>query len=730
MPAQPLHACPLEPGLARALGPPLLACLMTGLAPWLVTGVALALIPGGVSAAEGEEARQSEAAPSALAVLDTVEIRARREERDSPATSASQGHLGAERLRQLPLLRPADLLEQVPGMIVTQHAGDGKANQYFLRGFNLDHGTDFSVSVAGMPVNMPSHAHGQGYIDLNFLIPELVEGLSYRKGPYFAEDGDFSSAGAVRIDYLRRLAQPFVQQGIGTHGYARSLLAASPAWGPGHLLAALEWQQHDGPWQVPEQLRRLNAVLRYSEGSRTDGLTVTAMAYQGQWRSTDQVPQRAIDSALISRYGSLDPSDGGISRRYSLAAEWARRGRDTQDRVQAWALQSSLSLWSNFQYCLNDIARTGQCANSDQFMQAEQRQAAGLSASREQRLQWQGRETTLSFGAQARSDHLSPVGLYASRERLLLATVREDRVTQRSLALWAQADIQWSALLRTVMGLRADHYAFAVSAGLPANGGKVQDQLLSPKLGLILTPSPDWSLHLNYGAGFHSNDARGTTLTRDPAQPANSAQAVTPLVRTRGLEAGLRLQALPGWHSTLTLWQLRSASELVFVGDAGSTEPSRPSRRVGIEWSHGLQLARWWRLDADLAWSRARFVDADPQGPWVPGAVTRTAHLLLTMTPPGPWSGKLVVRHIGPRPLLEDNSLRSAGATVTSLRIGYRLGAQTDLALEVHNLFNRAFNDIEYAYLSQLAGESRPVMDRHVHPGEPRALRLTLTQRF
>ena len=262
--------------------------------------------------------------------LSAVEVRAKAENLEGIATSGSEGVVSSQRLAAVPILRPGEALEMVPGLIVTQHAGDGKANQYFLRGFNLDHGTDFATYLGGVPVNMPSHAHGQGYTDLNFLIPELVDRISFRKGPYFAEEGDFSSAGAAHIDYFRQIDGTLAQLTLGQNGYARSLLAGSPELGGGHLLYALELFHNDGPWQVEEHYRKLNGVLRYSQGTRNDGFSITGMAYHGRWTSTDQIAQRAISSGAVDRFGSLDPTTGGETHRYSLSGEWAKRWKGTE----------------------------------------------------------------------------------------------------------------------------------------------------------------------------------------------------------------------------------------------------------------------------------------------------------------------------------------------------------------------------------------------------------------
>ncbi|MEY2631943.1 MAG: hypothetical protein RIR00_597 [Pseudomonadota bacterium] len=664
-------------------------------------------------------------------LLSPVEIRAQSENLLGDAAAGSEGLVSSPRLQAVPLLRTGEVLEMVPGLIVTQHAGDGKANQYFLRGFNLDHGTDFATHVGGVPVNMPSHAHGQGYSDLNFLIPELVEQVRFRKGPYFAEEGDFSSAGAAHIDYFRQLDRSLAQLTLGQNGHARSLLAGSPDWGAGKLLYALEWFHNDGPWQVPENYRKLNGLLRWSQGSRYDGVSLTAMAYRGSWTSTDQVAQRAIDNGLVQRYGSLDPSTGGETWRYSLSGEWARRGQDNRSKANLWWLNSGLDLWSNFQYCLNDLANNGNCNTGDQFKQAERRHAGGFAASHAWLVDWGGREVEHAFGLQGRIDRLAPVGLYATSQRNTVATVRADQVDQRSLSLWGQSEIRWLPRFRSITGLRADTYDFRVDSSLAANSGRASDRMLTPKLALIYSPGDKTELYYNYGHGFHSNDARGTTIRVDPTDGVTPVARVQPLVRTRGQEIGLRSELLPGWQSTVSLWQLDAASELLFVGDAGTTEPSRPSRRRGIEWTNFYLLREGLALDADLAWSHARFRDDDPTvGNYIPGAASATANLGLTVDQLGPWFGAIRLRYFGPRPLIEDNSVRSAASLLTNLRLGYHIDRQTRLALDVYNLFNRRANDIEYWYDSQLPGEAAPAFDRHIHPTEPRSLRLTLVHRF
>lgn len=661
--------------------------------------------------------------------LSAVEVRAKSENLQGIATAGSEGVVSSQRLAAVPLLRPGEVLEMVPGLIVTQHAGDGKANQYFLRGFNLDHGTDFATYVGGVPVNMPTHAHGQGYTDLNFLIPELVDRIAYRKGAYYAEEGDFSSAGSARIEYFRKMESNLAQVTVGQNGYVRSLLAGSPALGSANLLYGLELFHNDGPWQVAEHYKKLNGLLRYSEGTRQSGFSVTGMAYRGTWTSTDQIAQRAIDSGLVNRFGSLDSTTGGKAFRYSLSADWVKTGEHSQSKANVWGLKSGLDLWSNFQYCLNDLAATGTCDNGDQFKQSERRSAGGFSGSHAMYDRWAGFDVENAFGLQGRMDRISPIGLYGTRQRAVLNTVREDQVTQRNLGLWFENKVQWASWLRSVQGLRADAYDFSVDANLSANSGKASDQMVTPKFSAIFGPWQRSELYLNYGHGFHSNDARGTTIKVDPAT-GDPVSKVQPLVRTRAYEIGLRSEIAPGWQSTVALWQLDSASELLFVGDAGTTEASRPSRRQGVEWTNLYVVNDWLAFDADLSRSHAKFRDADLSGNHIPGAVGVTANLGVTVDHIGPWFGAMRLRYVGVRPLIEDGSVRSLVSALTNLRMGYRINQRTQLALDVFNLFDRKANDIEYWYASQLVHESSEVNDRHIHPSESRNYRLTLSYRF
>lgn len=664
----------------------------------------------------------------------TIEIRAKAENLTGMANSGSEGIVSGLRIAALPILRPGEIMEMVPGLIVTQHAGDGKANQYFLRGFNLDHGTDFATYVNGVPANMPTHAHGQGYTDLNFLIPELVDLIAYKKGTYSAMDGDFSAAGSARLEYRKSLDGHLAEVTAGANGYKRLLLAGSPKRQDGQWLYGLEVFKNDGPWLVPENYQKLNGVLSYSDGTRLNGYSVTGMLYKSSWISTDQVPLRAINQGLIGRFGSLDPTTGGETHRYSVSSQWAQTGKDRQTKANFWALDSALDLWSNFEYCTGSIEKTGNCAAGDQFKQAEKRKAFGfgLSEARYHQLSLLNSkyESAFTFGVDGRSDHIFPVGLYKTTRRAVTETVREDAVTQSSVSLWAQNEIRWTSTIRSIVGARADAYQFDVKSNLAANSGKASDQKVSPKLSLIFGPLGTTEFYANYGAGFHSNDARGTTISVDPLDRTTPVSRVDPLVKAIGSELGMRTEIVKGWNSNLALWKLNMASELLFIGDAGTTEPSAPSKRYGVEWNNFYAINKELSLDLDLAWAHSRFVNDNNQKTYIPGAVSSTANIGLSLDNTGPWFGSVRLRYFGPRPLTEDGSIKASSSTLANLRLGYKLNAQTKVAFDVYNLLNQKANDIEYAYSSQLANEAKPVFDRHIHPTEPRSIRVTVTHRF
>ncbi len=677
-----------------------------------------------------QPAAPADAAPAVqVAAAQQVEVTAHYANGVGTSDAASQGTVRGERLTDLPLLRPGEVLETVPGLVVTQHSGDGKANQYFLRGYNLDHGTDFATFVDGVPANMPTNAHGQGYTDLNFLIPELVDRIDYRKGPYFAQDGDFAAAGSARIQYLDKLDGGLLSLTGGGHGYGRLLLAGSPQVlganaGGARLLAAAELVGDDGPWTTPENMRKFNGVLRLSSGDRANGWSVDALASRAHWTSTDQVPERLIATGAIGRYDALDPTDGGRSARAVVDGQWHAQDADGYTRASAYAAHGELTLWSDFTYFETDSRR------GDQFQQQESRNWFGGELARG----WQhglfGADSATELGLQLRHDH-NDVGLFHSQARTVLSTTSNDRVQETGTGLYLQNTTTWTPWLRSLVGLRADDVRLRVDAlQTPANSGRRNADRVSPKLALVLGPWRRTEFFVNAGRGFHTNDARGVTARVDPGT-GDAVGAVPAIVPSQGAEIGLRSEIVPGLQSSLAVWRLDSDSELTYAADAGTTEANGASKRRGVEWNNHLVLGRWLLVDADMAWTHARYADADANGDsgdLIPNAVGRVGLLAITVHALGPWSGGLVTRYIGAYPLSQDGTLRAPPSVVSSLQLRRTLTPRVSLTLDVLNLFDRKFWDIAYAQDYRYpAGAGVEPDGVTVHPGEPRTLRATLS---
>jgi len=662
--------------------------------------------------------------------LPEIEVIERSDSQIGIAGSASEGNIGEKQLKLRPIFRPGEVLETVPGLIVSQHSGEGKANQYFLRGFNLDHGTDFLTQIDGVPVNMVSHAHGQGWTDTGFLIPELIRTLGYQKGVYYAENGDFSSAGAANIQYFNTLPAGILKFSGGSFDYYRGLVADSVRIGEGNLLYAVEGNYNDGPWQNGNHFSKGNAVLRYSLEHDDWGWSATAMAYGADWNATDQIPRRAVESGLLDRFGLIDPSDGGRSRRYSFTTEWHRQSDHGATRVMAYGVYSLLDLYSNFTYFLDDPVR------GDQFAQPDRRWQSGLKAAHTLYHQIGGRESETTLGLQFRNDVIDN-GLLLTEKRRRYAAVREDHVAQSSIAPYAENKTQWNDWLRSNVGVRFDGFRFDVNSDRQENSGTRLDGLVSPKGGIVLGPWAKSEIYLNGGLGFHSNDARGINTRIDPKN-GEMVRRADPLVRTYGAEIGARTARLDGLQSTLSLWWLDIDSELVFAGDAGTTEAGRPSRRYGVELANYYTPTDWLTFDADFSFSKARFRDNEieagsglPVGKHIPGSVETVIAAGATVHDLRGFFGGLRLRYFGPRALIEDNSRRSKETLLLSANLGYQISKHLTLMAEAFNLLNRKDSGIDYFYTSRLPGEpSAGVDDIHFHPVEPIGFRLGFTASF
>jgi len=673
------------------------------------------------SASEPESSAESSADATPESAPQEIVVFGRAAEQIGFAAAGSEGRVGHADLSLRPIGRVGELLESVPGLIATQHSGTGKANQFFLRGFNLDHGTDFATFFDGVPVNFRSHGHGQGYTDLNFVIPELVETIDYRKGPYRADVGDFGSAGASFLSTYDRLPDSIALVTYGQYDYVRGLAASSFEAGEGDGIVALEGRTNQDPYALDANLLHLNGFAKWTAPLAGGTLRTSASGYYATWNSTDQIPDRAIGSSdpniNVSRLGYIDPDLGGRTTRVVANLDW-REDDETPLAISTYLLYYDFDLFSNFTYFLDDPI------NGDEFRQTDRRFAWGAKGSQDFLPTLFGMPVEIRTGFDTRLDRIGDLGLYRTNERRRVSTVRRDAVTEWSGSLFGEARIEPVEWLSLVAGLRGDLFAFDVNtrAGVDANfgsGGEV-DGLVSPKLAVIVRPHEDFELYWNGGGGYHSNDARGTTTQVDP---------VDPLARQWGTEFGGRWQPSSLVHFTSVVWFLKSESELVFVGDAGTTEPSERSERFGVELTGFLRPVPWLALDASYSWSNARF-DGLPNGQdRIPGGLEHVVSAGATVTA-GPFSSSLRLRHFAAYPLIEDNTQRAGSTTLVNLGAAYTWRRVT-FDLTVVNLFDSKDNDIQYYYASRLPSEPLGgVDDTHRHPVEPRQLRGTLKLAF
>jgi hypothetical protein len=600
-------------------------------------------------------------------VSTTINVQGREDDLIGIAESGSQGTVGATEIEDRPILRSGEVLETVPGLIITQHAGGGKANQYYLRGFNLDHGTDIAIFLDDMPLNLPSHAHGEGYSDMNTVIPEFVKQVNFEKGPYYANVGDFGSAGAARVEFFKTLPENFFKVEGGIYDYLRAVFGASQKLGSGNLLSGAEETYYDGPWVHPDAYNKINGLLTYSRGDDADGASITARAYHGKWNSSDQIPVTAQVNPTTSTpygvgtFGTLNPSDGGHSQRYSLQSEWHRQSANSESKIAAYVFYYDMDLFSDFTYYLEDHNK------GDQFEQQDRRWVGGFDARHTIFSKLNGRKMANAFGLQLRNDWINN-GLYRTENRrrttktdysatgisfndsicnaykstvsisvdggapatfpsacpALPATTERDNFTDTITSFYAENKIQWANKFRSVVALRGDDEKFVVtslaySASVnAANSGSASKFLPSPKASLIFGPWANTEFYLQGGFGFHSNDGRGATQTVQPVSPDNPYPnalnaKITPLVQTKGGEIGARTVAVPHLQSTLALWYLRSNSELLQDGDTGGTSASeQSSNRYGLEWANYYTPTEHLAVDFDISDSRAQFTQIDP----------------------------------------------------------------------------------------------------------------------
>jgi len=704
-------------------------------------------------------------------VSSTITVNGRADDLVGIAVSATQGTVGATEIQDRPILRAGEVMETIPGLIITQHAGGGKANQYFLRGFNLDHGTDFATFLDGMPLNLPSHAHGEGYSDMNTVIDEFVQRVNFQKGPYDADVGNYGSTGNADLVFFKTLPQTFLNLEGGMYGYGRAAFGASQKLGSGNLLVGGEAYYDDGPWKHPDGYAKFNELVTYSRGGDANGFSITARSYHGKWNSSDQIPDNAVP--LVGFLGALNPADGGNSGRYSLQGEWHHTGANSVTQITAYGFYYDLDLFSDFTYYLYDPIK------GDQFEQHDTRWVGGFDAHHTVFSQWWGRRVETTFGLQLRNDWISN-GLYRTENRIrvnkedvwapypgepngfLPADTTVNKFTDTLGSFYLENKIQWSSKFRSVVALRGDDDRGVLTSFTdPRNSGSATKFLPSPKASLVFGPWSDTEFYLQGGFSFHSNDVRGATQNYEPVSPdypyPDTPTARIPLlIQTKGAEVGVRTLAVPHLQSTLSLWYLHSNSELEQDGDTGGTVASEQSSdRYGVEWANFYTPREHLAFDFDMADSRARFTELDPddatflnadgnlcarnsncpvdasfdQGPggrWVPEAVGMVISSGATLHDLKGFSGSLRLRYFGPRYLTSDAIYRSNSTALLNAEVGRKINDTFRVSVELLNLLNRRDHDIDYAYVSQVTPTAAPAFTDVFHPVEPFQVRVKI----
>ena len=729
-----------------------------------VTAQSITIRPGDVARTIAQA--PASPAPSPVASPSLREIgRARATGRKAnlvgTASAASEGTIDQEQIETRPILRPGEVLEAIPGLVISQHSGEGKANQYYLRGFQLDHGTDLESTINGIPVNLPTHAHGQGYSDINYLMPELVSFVEFKKGPYDADQGDFSTAGSYNLTYRDTIPE-IAEFSAGDYGYERFFTAGSPKLGAGNLLYALEIGHDNNSFDKPDEYQKFNGVLKYGIERENSTFATTLIAYNGPFNSTDQIPQRLVDEGVINRYGYVDPSDGGNTYRYALSSQYQLRDKHGTTSFDVYGVDSYLDLFSNFTYYLydandyyNETANPVTCnaayttctpygagrhaadyssycpanntapANAavhsvtpapfsfscgDQREQLDIRFYSGFNVQRT----FVTPATTTTIGAGLRNDNISTVGLFLTNDRIRYAggTLSDDHVVERNIDLFAQSEIHLSDKFRLMPGVRADRIDDDVLSVDPNNSGKAGEALVDPKFNAAYAFSKHQEAYADFGDSYHSNDARAVTGIDDPQTHTTFDSTGTPvatnspMTRAFGEEVGYRF-SVPKYTATVAFWQLHLANELIFDGDNGTTSIGGPSLRRGIELTNFYTPRSWLTLDADLATSTARFL-SDPlhQGTGIPESLNNVDSLGATVDT-AKYSASIRMRYFGPRQLDQAGLAYSSPSTIFNSQYTLKFAHRRRLTLELLNMFNAQADDVEYYYGSWLPQDAK-----------------------
>lgn len=677
-----------------------------------------------------------------------------------PVSAASSKEIRAIDMQLKPFRTSQDMLLMASGLFIAQHQGGGKAEQIFLRGFDCDHGTDVSVNVDGMPVNMVTHAHGQGYADLHFLISETVEEMDVNKGPYLASYGDFYTAGAVSFKTKDILENNLMKVEAGQFNTQKYTFLYQPENGgfEQNGYVAAQYHRSDGPFNSPEKFERMNIFGKYFfQLTPNSKLTFSTGGFTTGWNASGQIPERAVNNGIIDRFGALDDMEGGITNRKNFNVHYKFLSHNGNEfDINSYYSQYNFKLFSNFTYFLVDTL------NGDMIEQNEHRSIQGLNATCKFTTSWLGLKQINKLGGGYRGD-LIDIQLWHSPNRERMNTFTNDKIDEQNLNAWFQQEFMFSSRLRIVWGIRHDYFTFSkddlvgsaldtVNNGLPHASGVSFQSVFSPKFNVIFSPLRNLDVFVNLGQGFHSNDARNVVLGSKVAELSNAWQReglsnseidsrlqkfnFNPAMRNVGTlpkatagEIGIKSKLFNRLHLALSGWYLHLDKEFVYSGDGGIAELSDKTRRIGIDIEARLSILSWLWADVDVSWARATIENLPSGENYVPLAPKLTASGGVSIIRERGFSGSLRFRYLSDRPANEDNSVVALGHTLINAGIAYNY-KQFTFSINGENLFNTEWNEAQFATETRIKGENQSKTDLCYTPGNPRNFQVGISYKF
>lgn len=621
-------------------------------------------------------------------------------------------------LAMTPVKSSQEILRKVPGLFIGQHAGGGKAEQMFLRGFDLDHGTDISINVDGMPVNMVSHAHGQGYADLHFLIPESIKSVDFGKGPYYAEKGNFNTAGYVDFETKTILNKNVAEVQLGSFGLKRGLgMFNVMNTSNDKAYIASEIITSEGYFESPQDFERINLFSKYNHlFSNSSRLILAANHFQSTWNASGQIPERAVARGLIGRFGSIDDTEGGTTSRTSINLGFSKAFRnDIALKLAAFTSDYQFQLFSNFTFFLSDPV------NGDQIKQEENRFVSGLNLNLSKTFYLEDKSLTITTGTGLRNDRIKENELSRTLNRnTTLQNIQLGNVSERNTYAFLSGKFKWNRWLVN-LGLRLDRFTFEYSDFLQnsSTNEKTGDFLFTPKFNMAYTLNNRFQFYLKSGVGFHSNDTR--TILQNTNQK---------LPKSYGMDIGIIWKPIEGLLFNATLWALHSDQEFVYVGDEGIVEPNGKSARYGVDLGLRSQINKHIFLYADVTYSHARSLEAEESMDYIPLAPGFTLSGGLQLSKMKNFSGGLTYRYLGNRPANEDFSITADGYFVTDMSLNYAVNNNISLTFGIENMFNAKWKEAQFVTNSRLTGEERSVEEIHFTPGTPFSVRTGLRYVF